>query len=95
MQIRELLPADIPEVKKFTDHVVGDGYYSIQELTEFQKKSIARPNGEICSFVLVDASASEILGLRLAFPPGNWDHGKGSNLRPDLWPTLLSGPSKR
>ena len=90
MQIREFLPTDIPEVKKFTDRVVGNGYYSNAELTEFQKKSIALPSGDICSFVLVDPSTSEIVGLRLAFPPGNWDHGKGSNLRPDLWPTRLS-----
>ena len=90
MLIKKFLPADIPAVKKFTDRVVGDGYYSIAELTEFQKKSIAHPSGDICSFVLVDASTSEIMGLRLAFPPGNWDRGKGSNLRPDLWPTQLS-----
>lgn len=56
MLIREFLPNDVSAVKKFTDRVVGDGYYSIAELTEFQKKSIAHPSGDICSFVLVDAS---------------------------------------
>lgn len=89
MLIREFLPTDIADVKKFTDHAVGLGYYSIDELTEMQKKSIAK-SGEICSFVLVDENTSEIMGLRLAFPPGNWDHGKGSKLRPDLWPTKIS-----
>ncbi len=90
MLIREFLPGDIPFVKKFTDRVVGSGYYTIDELTDFQKQSIAKNSGEICSFVLVEPLNSEIMGLRLAFPPGNWDHGKGSNLRPDLWPTQLS-----
>lgn len=89
MLIREFIPSDINEVKKFTDRVVGTGYYSLNELIEFQKKSIATSQ-EICSFVLVDPDSREILGLRLAFPPGNWDHGKGSNLRPDLWPTKLA-----
>lgn len=89
MLIRELLPNDVAAVKNFTDRVVGAGYYSIDELTEFQKKSIAA-TGEICSFVLINPVSSEIMGLRLAFPPGNWDHGKGSKLRADLWPTKLS-----
>lgn len=89
MLIREFYPTDIEQVKKFTDITIGVGYYSISELIEFQKKSIAT-TGDICSFVLIEPNTSEIMGLRLAFPPGNWDHGKGSKLRPDLWPTKLS-----
>lgn len=89
MQIRPFLPSDIPQVKAFTDQVVGAGYYSIEELVENQKKSIAS-TGEICSFVLVDEATERIMGLRLAYPPGNWDHGKGSKLRADLWPTALN-----
>lgn len=87
--IREFLASDIPAVKKFTDKTVGLGYYSVEELTDYQKKSIAK-TGEICSFVLVNSINQEIMGLRLAFPPGNWEHGKGSKLRPDLWPTKMS-----
>lgn len=89
MLIREFLTQDIAAVKNFTDRVVGAGYYSIAELTDFQNRSIAK-SGDICSFVLVGPTTSEILGLRLAFPPGNWDHGKGSKLRADLWPTKLA-----
>ncbi len=89
MLIREFLPQDIAAVKSFADRLVGAGYYSVAELSEFQKKSIAA-SGEICSFLLVDPVSDEIMGLRLAFPPGNWDHGKGSKLRTDLWPTKLS-----
>lgn len=88
MQIRPFQKTDITAVKAFTDKAVGQGYYSVEELEENQKKSIAS-NGDICSFVLVN-DAGEIRGLRLAYPPGNWDHGKGSQLRPDLWPTHIS-----
>ena len=89
MRIKEFLASDIAGVKKFTDVAVGQGYYSTAELEENQKKSIAK-NGSICSFVLVDETNGEIMGLRLAFPPGNWDHGKGGQLRSDLWPISLS-----
>ena len=88
MLIREFLASDIEEVKKFTDIAVGMGYYSVEELAENQKKSIAS-NGAICSFVLVDPADNSVHGLRLAYPPGNWEHGKGSHLRPDLWPTKI------
>lgn len=88
MQIRPFQPQDIPAVKAFTDTTVGQGYYSIEELIENQKKSIAA-TGEICSFVLVNETG-EVMGLRLAYPPGNWDHGKGSQLRPELWPAKFS-----
>ncbi len=89
MLIREFLHSDIEGVKKFTDYAVGRGYYSVEELVENQKKSVAA-SGQICSFILVDENTNEVLGLRLAFPPGNWDHGKGGQLRPDLWPTSLN-----
>lgn len=89
MQIKPFLPTHIQAVKKFTDIEVGAGYYSLEELQENQKKSVAA-GGAICSFVLIDENTNEVNGLRLAYPPGNWDHGKGSQLRPDLWPTVLS-----
>lgn len=86
MLIREFLPSDVPRVKKFTDVYIGLDYYSVAELVEFQKKSVAS-NQQICSFLLIDPETNEIQGLRLAFPPGNWSHGKGLKLRPDLWPS--------
>jgi ribosomal protein S18 acetylase RimI-like enzyme len=88
MLIREFLPSDIESVKKFTDVAVGKGYYTAEELIENQKKSVAA-NGEICSFVLLEEKTGQVLGLRLAFPPGNWSSGKGGKLRPDLWPSPL------
>jgi GNAT superfamily N-acetyltransferase len=77
--------SDIDAVKKFTDEQIGQGYYSVAELIENQKKSVCS-NGEITSFVLKDPSSLAVKGLRLAYAPGNWTHGKGSKLRPDLWP---------
>lgn len=76
------------KVTEFTDTNIGKNYYTINEMTENQKKSVTL-NNEITSFVLMNDS-NEILGLRLAFPPGNWAHGKGSKLRPELWPFDLN-----
>ena len=89
MQIVEFKKEYIPEVKKFTDEQIGLGYYTIEEQIENQKKSTAA-NGEISSFILLDPVNKKIQGLRLAFPPGNWNHGKGSKLRPDLWPFKIN-----
>lgn len=89
MLIRSFLPSDVESVKKFTDQQIGEGYYSASELQENQKKSIAT-NDEITSFILVDSKTDEVKGLRLAYPPGAWAHGKGSKLRPDLWPFAIN-----
>lgn len=83
-QIYELSLDLIPEVKKFTDREIGNNYYSTEELQNNFKKSITQ-NQQMCSFVLLDSN-QKVHGLRLAYPPGNWVHGKGRNLRPDLWP---------
>lgn len=85
MYIKPFLPEDIHRVKKFVDQEIGLGYYSLDELIVNQKKSIAA-DGTICSFLLVDSDQISIKGLRLAFPPGSWRHGKGSQQRSDLWP---------
>ncbi len=88
MLIKPFLEIDVPAVKKFTDQQIGQGYYSLAEHYENQKKSVAE-SGDVTSFILVDESTNEIEGLRLAFPPGHWAHGKGAKLRPDLWPFPL------
>ncbi len=81
MEIRELEFKDIPAVKSFTDVTIGKGYFSVAELEENFKKSIA---GDVmCSFVLAEGEV--IYGLRLAYPPGLWTKGKGKKLRSDLW----------
>ena len=88
MQIQEFLESHIPAVKKFTDEQIGEGYYSLEELAQNQKKSVTK-SGVITSFVLVDPDSQAVKGLRLAYAPGYWVHGKGSKLRPDLWPFPL------
>ena len=88
MQIAPFTADLIENVKKFTDENIGINYYSIAEMTANQKKSITI-NNEITSFVLI-GEKNKVLGLRLAYPPGNWAHGKGSKLHPELWPFKLS-----
>ena len=73
--------SDVHEVKKFTDDQVGRDYFSIQELTLMQKRSVK--NGENSSFVLIDNY--QVKGLRLTFPHGNWMSGKGDRLSDHLW----------
>lgn len=85
MRIKPFLQSDVQAVQIFTDAEIGKGYYSVDELLENQKKSVAA-HGTICSFLLIDEATDTVKGLRLAFPPGNWSHGKGGQLRADLWP---------
>ena len=82
MNIRAFEPKDISAVKKFTDGSIGLNYYSEEELRECYEKSLL--DGVMCSFLLIGED-EEILGLRLAYPPGKWNKGKGSRLRADLW----------
>ncbi len=86
MHIRDLKISDIEKVKTFTDLAIGKNYFSIEELHEnFEKSSL---NGVMCSFVLVD-DHENIIGLRLAYPPGKWNKGKGNRLRSDLWKVAI------
>lgn len=83
MYIREFKQSDIINVKQFCDINIGRDYYSENELTDSQKKS--EKNGVVTSFLLVDDSSQSIEGLRLCYPPGQWEHGKGKKLSPELW----------
>jgi ribosomal protein S18 acetylase RimI-like enzyme len=87
MQIVPFTENLIEQVTAFTDTNIGLNYYTLSEMATQQKKSVTS-TGEITSFVLID-DKNKICGLRLAFPPGNWAHGKGSKLRPELWPFKL------
>lgn len=82
MKIREFRPQDIKNVKLFCDQNIGRDYYSETELADSQRRS--EKNGAVTSFVLVD-DEDHIYGLRLCYPPGNWDHGKGNKISPELW----------
>ncbi len=82
MKIREFLKSDIENVKSFCDANIGVDYYKLDELKDSQFRS--EKNGIVTSFVLVDDNLN-IQGLRLCYPPGQWNHGKGKKLSPDLW----------
>ncbi len=82
MIIRPFLDSDIKNVKAFCDINIGKGYYSEPELILSQKRS--EKNGVLTSFVL-ESDDGQIQGLRLCYPPGQWDHGKGNGLSPELW----------
>jgi ribosomal protein S18 acetylase RimI-like enzyme len=85
MQIRPLEQKDLAAVKAFTDRTIGANYFSLKELEECYQKSLSE--NVMCSFVLVNERG--VQGLRLAYPPGRWSHGKGNKLRPDLWKVPL------
>lgn len=87
MQIRPLSLADIPNVKKFTDESIGHNYYSESELREAHDRSLS--HDVMCSFLLIGEN-EEVLGLRLAYPPGQWNKGKGNKLHVDMWDVQLN-----
>lgn len=82
MTIRPLERKDIPAVKAFTDRAIGQDYYTIAELEEIYAKSLK--NGRVASLLLEDETRS-IRGVRITYPPGNWEKGKGKGLNPQLW----------
>ncbi len=88
MKIRPYLEKDVAAVKTFTDTQIGEEYYTLNEQFKNQRNSIS-DSGENSSFILFDELSGQIHGLRLAFPPGKWAHGKGNKIRPDLWPFKL------
>lgn len=86
LKIRPIEEKDLFRIQEFTDQEIGTGYYSLEEVKEIYKKS--SKNGAISSFLLEDPQG-KIQGIRLSYPPGNWTHGKGQGLNPQLWPHPL------
>ncbi|MGE4131495.1 MAG: GNAT family N-acetyltransferase [Bdellovibrionales bacterium] len=87
LDIRPLTARDLPAVKAFTDQEIGAGYYSAVELEQILKQSDF--NGAMCSMVLTD-SKGELFGIRISYPPGQWERGKGQGLDPEKWPHPLA-----
>lgn len=84
--IRPLLAADLEAVRRFTDREIGEGYFSMRELEGIFERSQA--GGVMHSLVLVD-NDGEIHGVRITYPPGKWQKGKGQGLSPERWPHRL------
>lgn len=82
-KIRPLEIGDLSAVQVFTDQEIGAGYYSKQELEGIFKRS--QKNGEMFTLVLENADGA-IKGIRITYPPGQWEHGKGKGLEPHKWP---------
>lgn len=87
MKIRAMQKADLPLVKAFTDRTIGTNYYSVPELEGILQRSLSQ--GVVCSLLLEDETG-EIRGVRITYPPGNWQHGKGKGLNPAQWRVPLT-----
>ncbi|PWU18742.1 MAG: GNAT family N-acetyltransferase [Bdellovibrio sp.] len=83
MNIRPVRRDDLPAIKGFTDREIGANYYSTAELELMFERS--RLGDTRCTLILEDESG-EIRGIRITYPPGQWEHGKGEGLKPELWP---------
>ncbi len=86
---------DLENLKAFTDRAIGQGYYSLPELQDIfaRSKGLDAQGAEhMCSFLLTNHG--EICGVRITYPPAQWNHGKGAGqsngLSQDKWPFKLS-----
>ena len=85
-KIRSMAKSDLERVKEFTDRAIGTGYYSTSELEAIYQQSIFK-NEKVLTLVLeID---EQIKGVRITYPPGQWQKGKGEGLNPTLWPYSL------
>ncbi len=83
MRIRPMQASDCEDVVAFTDREIGAGYYSLDEVqTIFQRSS---KNGRMCT-LLLENDKEQIKGIRISYPPGRWEQGKGLGLEPAKWP---------
>jgi ribosomal protein S18 acetylase RimI-like enzyme len=87
LKIRPFKKEDLIAIRRFTDHEIGVGYYSEKELEEIFTRS--SKNNIMCS-LLLENEKGQILGVRISYPPGNWEQGKGSGLYSEKWPHSLS-----
>ncbi len=84
-EIRPMDQVDPKSIKYFTDQEIGDGYYSVEEIKQMVDRSSAATGS--CSFVLLNKD--QVGGIRISFPPGQWQHGKGQALSPHRWPFAI------
>lgn len=82
MNIRPAQASDVPKIKAFTDKAIGVDYYSTSELEKILQQSSL--NGRQFTLLLEDEE-SKIRGVRITYPPGQWEKGKGKGLSPEKW----------
>lgn len=81
--IRPFRHQDLPQLKEFTDREIGANYYSAEELEKIFTRS--QKDGVMCSLLIEDQKGA-IKGIRLSYPAGQWETGKGHGLQPEKWP---------
>lgn len=81
--VRALRSADIPRVVALADRLIGRGYWTVEALAE--ALAAATVDDVVCCHLAQDAEG-ELLGFRLAQPPGAWSSGRGAALAADQWP---------
>lgn len=81
VELMELSPQDLHEVKKFCDREIGHNYFSIEDLILVLERS--SKNDHVSSF-LAKNSKSEIVAVRLTFAPGTWPIDLDKTT-PELW----------
>lgn len=86
LRIEPITLGDLEAFRLFADREIGKGYYSSDEVNEIFQRSAKEDT--TCS-LLLRREDNSIAGIRISYPPGNWEHGKSKYLRPDLWPHPL------
>ena len=85
-KIRPFKATDLAAIRRFTDQEIGQGYYSLKELEAIFGRS--SKDKVMCSLLLEDEQG-EIAGVRISYPPGQWESGKGKGLEAEKWPHPL------
>jgi len=84
--VRDMALADAAACSLLADALFGPGYYPPAKIIESLQQSTL--SGVVCSHVATSARG-QLLGFRIALPPGRWASGRGEGLSPDLWPLPL------
>jgi len=84
LHIRPFYIQDLEAIQSFTDREIGQGYYSLTELHDIFARS--SKEGVMCSLLIEDSQNKTIKAVRISYPPGQWQKGKGQGLNPHSWP---------
>jgi ribosomal protein S18 acetylase RimI-like enzyme len=82
VELRAVKPTDLQDLLRFTDAHIGYGYFD--KMTGLHHINNSRKDGVNCSFILLD-DQGEIQGLRLSFPPEQWQPSHPKDISPNLW----------
>ena len=81
LNFRPLSINDIPAVKAFTDHWIGDNYYGMPEL----EQSFALSQFDSLNASFVACQGDKIVAIRLTYAPGEWLRKCGRGATPGEW----------